>query len=120
MKNVLTADLFSNFRSTDDKYETLVIKGFDSKRSGDLLIILEPGYLPETSTDPNLNKGTSHGSGYAYDTHVPLLWYGSGIKKQEIYRPIEITDIAPTLTHILNIQRTGGMTGNPIVEILEK
>ena len=120
VKNVLTADLFSNFRSTDDKYETLVIKGFDSKRSGDLLIILEPGYLPETSTDPNLNRGTSHGSGYAYDTHVPLLWYGSGIKKQEIYRPIEITDIAPTLTHILNIQRTGGMTGNPIVEILEK
>ena len=49
---------------------------------------------------------------------APTPWYGSGIKKQ--YRPIKIADIAPTLTHILNIQRTGGMTGNPIVEILEK
>jgi bisphosphoglycerate-independent phosphoglycerate mutase (AlkP superfamily) len=49
-----------------------------------------------------------------------LLWYGSGIKKQEIYRPIEIIDVAPTLVHILNLQRSGAMTGNPIIEILNK
>lgn len=120
VKKVLTANLFSNFNATDDKYESLIIKGYDSKRSGDLLIVLEPGYLPETSIDPNLNKGTSHGSGYAYDTHVPLLWYGGGIKKQEIFEPIQITDISPTLIHLLNLQRTGAMTGNPIVEVLKK
>jgi bisphosphoglycerate-independent phosphoglycerate mutase (AlkP superfamily) len=93
--------------------------GYDSHRSGDLIIVLEPGYLPGNSIDTALHQGTSHGSGYSYDTHVPLLWYGAGIKKQEIYRPINITDIAATLIHILNLQRIGAMTGNPIVEILQ-
>ena len=120
VKNVLTSDKLMHFNASNDTYERLIRKGFDAKRSGDLLIVLEPGYLPETSIDPNLNKGTSHGSGHAYDTHVPLLWYGCNIKKQEIFNPINITDISPTLIHILNLQRTGAMTGQPIVEILEK
>jgi bisphosphoglycerate-independent phosphoglycerate mutase (AlkP superfamily) len=79
--------------------------------------MLEPGYLPE-KLDLSPSQGTSHGSGYSYDTHVPLLWYGSGIKKQDLFYPISITDIAPTLTHILNLQRTGAMTGKPIIEVL--
>ena len=81
--------------------------------------MLEPGYLPE-KVDLSPNQGTSHGSGYSYDTHVPLLWYGAGIKKQDLFYPINITDIAPTLTHILNLQRTGAMTGQPIIDVLKK
>jgi len=103
----------------DDKWVHLINLGYDSHRSGDLIIVLEPGYLPRSSIDTAMHQGTSHGSGYSYDTHVPLLWYGSGIKKQEIYRPVLITDIAATLVHILNLQRIGAMTGNPIVELLQ-
>ena len=120
VKKVLVGDDLVNYNSTDNKWENLIRKGYDSKRSGDLILLLEPGYLPKVSSVTGTTKGTSHGSGYAYDTHVPLLWYGSNIKKQEIFTPINITDIAPTLIHILNLQRTGAMTGQPIVEILKK
>jgi predicted AlkP superfamily pyrophosphatase or phosphodiesterase len=109
----------ASFNNDDGKWVNLINMGYDSHRSGDLIIVLEPGYLPGNSVDTAIHQGTSHGSGYSYDTHVPLLWYGAGIKKQEIYRPINITDIAATLVHILNLQRIGAMTGNPIVEILQ-
>lgn len=120
VKKVLSASELIQYKLSDDKFENLIRRGFDTKRSGDLILLLEPGFLPEISISPNSSKGTSHGSGYAYDTHVPLIWYGSNIKKQEIFNPIKITDIAPTLIHILNLQRTGAMTGQPIVEILNK
>jgi bisphosphoglycerate-independent phosphoglycerate mutase (AlkP superfamily) len=48
------------------------------------------------------------------------LWYGAGIQPKDVFTPYEITDIAPTLTHILNLQRSGAMTGQPIIEVLEK
>jgi arylsulfatase A-like enzyme len=98
----------------------MVSRGYRYDRSGDVIFILEPGFLPKNTDKPSAHKGTSHGSAFNYDTHVPLIWYGAGIKKQEIFRPIEIIDIAPTLVHILNLQRTGAMTGNPILEILHQ
>ena len=117
VKKVVTGG--SALTNDDDKWVDLINMGYDPHRSGDLIIVLEPGYLTGNSIDTTLHKGTSHGSGYSYDTHVPLLWYGAGIKNQEIYRPIKITDIAATLIHIMNLQRIGAMTGNPIVEILQ-
>jgi predicted AlkP superfamily pyrophosphatase or phosphodiesterase len=98
----------------------MVSRGYRYDRSGEIIFILEPGFLPKNTDKPSAHKGTSHGSAFNYDTHVPLIWYGAGIKKQEIFRPIEIIDIAPTLVHMLNLQRTGAMTGNPIVEILNQ
>jgi predicted AlkP superfamily pyrophosphatase or phosphodiesterase len=98
----------------------MVSRGYRYDRSGDVIFILEPGFLPKNTDKPSAHQGTSHGSAFNYDTHVPLIWYGAGIKKQEIFRPIEIIDIAPTLVHILNLQRTGAMTGNPILEILNQ
>jgi arylsulfatase A-like enzyme len=98
----------------------MVSRGYRYDRSGEIIFILEPGFLPKNTDKPSAHKGTSHGSAFNYDTHVPLIWYGAGIKKQEIFRPIEIIDIAPTLVHMLNLQRTGAMTGNPIIEILNQ
>ena len=98
----------------------MVSRGYRHDRSGEIIFILEPGFLPKNTDKPSAHKGTSHGSAFNYDTHVPLIWYGAGIKKQEIFRPIEIIDIAPTLVHMLNLQRTGAMTGNPIIEILNQ
>lgn len=119
VKNVLLGQHLTEHLVNEDKWVKLIRKGFDKKRSGDIIIMLEPGYLPE-KLDLSPSQGTSHGSGYSYDTHVPLLWYGAGIKKQDLFYPISITDIAPTLTHLLNLQRTGAMTGKPIIEVLNK
>lgn len=92
-----------------------VINGYNRKRSGCIQIILQPGWYSESVV-----TGTTHGSWHAYDTHLPLLWYGWGIKKGTTHRTVNITDIAPTLSSLLHIQMPSGTTGNVITEITDK
>ncbi len=92
-----------------------VQNGYNYKRSGDVIFITDPGW-----TDTNSKTGTTHSSGYAYDTHVPMLWYGCGISKGESFVRYNITDIAPTISALLDIKLPGACTGNPIVEALKK
>lgn len=92
----------------------LVQNGFNAQRSGDVMIITNPGLIEwETKT------GTTHGSAYSYDTHVPLLWYGWKIKAGQTARPVGITDIAPTLSSLLNIEFPNGTTGKVIYELVK-
>ncbi|MCE3295836.1 MAG: hypothetical protein K0R65_1550 [Crocinitomicaceae bacterium] len=103
-----------------DEWLALVQKGYRYDLSGDVIFILEPGYLPKTELNDNTHKGTSHGSAFNYDTQVPLLWYGKDIPVKNIYRKVQITDITATLALILQVQRPNACTGQPIIEILEK
>ena len=112
------SELNKRIESNDHLFQMLS-EGFDPKRSGDLLLILESGYLPKSSLSLNPQQGTSHGSGYAYDTHVPCLWYGANIKNNELNEPFNITDIGPTLLDLLKLPRLDSMTGKPINAILE-
>ena len=91
----------------------LLQMGYNHKSSGDLLLILEPGWL---TGGP---RGTSHGTGYTYDTHVPILFYGWNVPAGSSTRYATITDIAPTLSMLLNIRLPNGATGQPIHEIFE-
>ncbi|MBV6425638.1 MAG: Alkaline phosphatase PafA [Haliscomenobacter sp.] len=95
----------------------LVRRGFHPKRSGDVIFHLEPAWLPEPTF---ANGGTTHGSPYAYDTHVPLVWYGWNVPKGKTYHPVSITDIAPTLAAMLRIMEPNGCTGKVIVPLLER
>ena len=99
-------------------WRKMVQSGYDRERSGELIFILQPGYLTKSADSKNARKGTSHGSAFNYDTHVPVLFYGANIPKNEVFTTYEITDIAATLVHILNVQRPNAMTGKPMVEIL--
>ncbi|MGI8598859.1 MAG: alkaline phosphatase PafA [Chitinophagaceae bacterium] len=94
--------------------KTRLINGYNSERSGSISIILKPGWY---TGSPNAT-GTSHGSWYGYDAHIPLLWMGWGIKKGSTTRAINMTDIAPTLAALLHIQSPNGNIGEPISEIL--
>jgi len=119
VKSVYTADqLYSN--SISNELLDMVSKGYHYRESGDVIFTLEPGYLPK-STDSHLaRKGTSHGSAYSYDTHVPLLWYGKNIPVGEAFRKINISDISATLAHILYLQNPNSLTGKPILELFKK
>lgn len=103
-----------------DQFAKMIQNGYDPVRSGNVIFMLKPGYLPKLDDTESSRKGTSHGSAYNYDTHVPLLWYGKSIPKQELFERVEITDIVPTLTHILNLQKPACTTGEPILQILVK
>ena len=87
--------------------------GYNQKFSGDVLFVPNPTTISYDKT------GSTHGSGYSYDTHVPLIFYGNGIKKGQSDNYYPIIDIAPTLTSFLKIAQTNGNTGKPIIEVLE-
>ncbi len=90
--------------------------GYFPKRSGDVLVVLEPGWL-ESYQYP-INKGTTHGSSGNYDTHVPVVFWGWHVKHGESSAPAKITDIAPTLARWLHIQEPDGCTGEPLPQVL--
>jgi predicted AlkP superfamily pyrophosphatase or phosphodiesterase len=106
--------------STDAEWMDMVRKGVHHEESGDVVFILEPGYLPKSSDYDGHDKGTSHGSAFSYDTHVPLLWYGKNVPDQELFEDLEITSIAATLTHMLFLQRPNALTGRPILPLLSR
>ena len=87
--------------------------GYNQKRSGDVLYVLRPGVIDYGKT------GSTHGSPQIYDTHVPLLFYGKGIKKGNTNVRTEIPDIAPTIASLLGIAFPNGTTGTPLVEVLK-
>jgi len=101
-----------NGPALNNKSAVLIQNGFYIKRSGDIAILLEPQWLDDYS-----HTGTSHGSTYSYDTHVPLLWYGWNIKPGFTNAYIEITDIAPTISAFLNIMAPNACSGKPILNL---
>jgi len=96
-------------------------RGFHPDRSGDVLLVYEPGYYPTSDfrTPVSQVRGTSHGSGYSYDTQVPMLWFGKGVKRGDSSRKVHPRDIAPTLSFMLNLQMPAGATGKPLMELLD-
>ncbi len=87
-------------------------RGLHPRRSGDVVFLLEPGWHAD---DEYFGRGgTTHGSPYPYDTHVPLVWYGWKIKPGQTLEAVSITDVAPTLAALLRIMRPNGSTGKVI------
>ena len=87
--------------------------GYYQPRSGDVLLILPPEWIHR------MTYGTSHGSGYNYDTHVPLLFYGWQVPEGvRITREQKITDIAPTVSFMVGIPLPSGSIGRPIPELI--
>lgn len=86
----------------------LLSNGFHPARSADLAYVLNPAWMEYH------HYGTTHGSSYSYDTHVPLIWYGWNIKAGESYDRVDITDIASTLCRFFNISPPNGSDGTGI------
>ena len=87
--------------------EAMYQRGFMYDRSGDVFIQLKSGWL-----DTDYPKGTSHGSPYNYDTHVPLIFYGWNVPQGETSRKTVIPQIAPTISNMLNIPLPSGSEAN--------
>lgn len=86
---------------------------FNQRRSGDVMINLEPGWVEE-------GRGvTGANSPYDYDTHVPLVLYGWKMKRKVVLAPVDMIDIAPTLSTLTGITWPNGAMGKPIQDIIE-
>ena len=86
--------------------------GWHPQRSGEVVIVQKPGWIAYPPT------GSTHGSPMMYDTHVPLIFYGTGVKKGQSLGYTSIADVAPTLAAILGIAFPNGCTGEVIEEVI--
>jgi hypothetical protein len=98
----------------NDYLLTLYKNGTHAKRSGDVQIVVEPGWFAGRLT------GTTHGAPYNYDTHIPLLFYGWGIEKGETFERTAVADTAPTVAAMLKILEPSGSVGKVIQAAMKK
>lgn len=91
----------------------MMVNGYYAPRCGDVQFVLKPGYVEGNG------NGTSHGLWNPYDSHIPLLWYGWGIKHGATNRETYMTDISSTLAALLHIQMPSGCVGKVIDEVMK-
>ncbi|SEQ95841.1 alkaline phosphatase PafA [Pedobacter rhizosphaerae] len=92
----------------------MITNGYNARRSGDIYYILNPNWFNGSST------GTTHGNWNPYDSHIPLVFMGWGIKPGATNKTHYMTDISATLAALLHIQMPNGCVGEPITEITNK
>jgi predicted AlkP superfamily pyrophosphatase or phosphodiesterase len=86
-----------------------VANGYYPGRSGDIQLILKPGhYIVDNDSYP---AGSEHGSPWEYDTHIPFLLMGAGVKHGRSSEAVVVSDIAPTVCSLLDIQAPSGCVG---------
>ncbi len=108
---VVTAKTLQNTEFTKGILSHLQ-NGYNQKLSGDVLMVPNPATVSYWPT------GSTHGSGFSYDTHVPMMFFGKGIKKGRSRKKVEIIDIAPTISNLLQIEFPNGNNGKVIEEVL--
>ncbi len=112
---VSSSDLASN-QLPDTYLNRAALRSYHPKRSGDILILLQPhysinGYLGEV-------VAANHGGPWRYDSFVPVIFAGGALTHERINRPIEPIDIAPTLAEIMKTNTPSGSSGVSLREVL--
>jgi predicted AlkP superfamily pyrophosphatase or phosphodiesterase len=93
---------------------TRVANNIHPIRSGDIYIVQDPYWF-------NFDKGPvagMHGSPWRYDTHVPVIFAGTGVPSNMVYREIEPADVAPTLAALLGMSPPASSQGKVLPEVL--
>ncbi|MCP5112022.1 MAG: alkaline phosphatase family protein [bacterium] len=109
---VYTYDDLAAARIAGDQVDRRVIRGFHSKRGSDLYVVLAPYWLSQA-------HGTSHGTPHNYDSHVPIMFLGPGIRPGHYHSAAAVNDIAPTLSVILGTELPSGSSGRVLTGMLE-
>ncbi|HEX7847273.1 MAG TPA: alkaline phosphatase PafA [Chitinophagaceae bacterium] len=98
------------------KIKDMLSNGYYPRRSGEVQIIFQPNFIEQYG---NSSSGSTHGLWNPYDAHIPMVWYGWGIKQGKLNRETYMTDIAPTLAALLKIQMPSGCVGRVIDEVMK-
>lgn len=102
-------------RMQDGPIARRVVNGFHRVRSGDVWIITKPfAFVTEG------NLATTHGSPYNYDTHVPVLFFGQGVRPGRYHVECTPSDLAPTLAALLGVEMPSNRTGRVLYEAIEQ
>ncbi len=102
----------------DTELYRAVINNFNSKRSGDVFIVFEPNWF--INDFDGLTVASTHGSPWAYDTYVPIVFAGAGLEARTVDRRVQTIDVAATLSAFMGIKPPSGSAGRPLAEVLEQ
>ena len=94
--------------SIPEEVKYRIVNGYNRERSGDVQIVLKPNFYTHGM------KGTDHGAWNLYDTHIPLVFMGWGIKHGATTKRTFMTDIVPTIGALIHVQAPNGCVGQPI------
>ncbi len=101
----------------DNELINAVLRNFNPKRSGDVYVVFEPNWF--INDMDGLEVASTHGSPWRYDSYVPVVFAGAGIRAQHVHRRIVTVDVARSLSAYLGISPPSGTTGSILFEILE-
>jgi arylsulfatase A-like enzyme len=108
---VYTRDQLLRGEVPNDRIGSRVLRGFNAQRSGDLEIILEPFWMRQA-------QGTTHGTPYNYDAHIPLILFGGRVNPGEYSGEVALNDLAPTLATLVGVDIPAGSVGRLLTEAL--
>jgi hypothetical protein len=109
---VYTRDQLLRAEVANDLIGSRVLRGFNAQRSGDLEIILDPYWMRQAT-------GTTHGTPYNYDAHIPLILMGRGVKPGKYAGRVALNDLAPTLAALIDVDAPAASAGRVLTEALE-
>lgn len=107
---VYTLEQAASGRVTGDAVSVAVGNGIYAKRAADIIVLAEPGFIYD-------DTGTTHGSPFGYDTHVPIVFMAPGIKPGRYFGKVAVNDIAPTLAAIAQVAQPDGSSGRVLEEM---
>jgi predicted AlkP superfamily pyrophosphatase or phosphodiesterase len=95
---------------------TAISHNYHPKRSGNIYVVFNPGWF--INDLDGLSVAVVHGSPWRYDTFVPIIFAGYGLKSQIISRRVHTVDVAITLATIVGTKPPSGAGGEVLLEVL--
>ncbi|MEJ2534252.1 MAG: alkaline phosphatase family protein [Gammaproteobacteria bacterium] len=102
-------------RQADTPLMRSVLNNFNPRRSGDIYVVFAPEVF--INDFDGLVVASTHGSPWRYDTHVPVMFTGFGVKPAVTHRPVTPYDIAATLAAVLGMKPPSASRGVPLAEV---
>lgn len=98
----------------ENQFAAMAKRGWNQQRSGDIMVQYLPGWMEYG------HQGTTHGSSYNYDSHVPLIFFGFGVNQGVELNPVYITQIAPTISLITSTAFPELSDHKPVLNVIKR
>jgi predicted AlkP superfamily pyrophosphatase or phosphodiesterase len=100
----------------DNGMTRAVLNNYNAARSGNIYVVFNPGWF--INDLDGLSVAVVHGSPWRYDTYVPIIFAGNGIKPQSVSRRVHTVDVALTLATAVGAKPPSGAAGEVLLEVL--
>ena len=98
----------------DRRLAGVIANNHHPERSGDVYVVQSPYWFLQESGP----IAVMHGSPWAYDTFVPIVFAGPGIEARTVHRLVHPVEVAPTIAALLGIKPPSGAVRGPLHEVL--